>query len=55
MFKAMALRLQESKNRFSLTLPVKLVKFKGWKRGSELLPVINDKGELVIKEITLLK
>lgn len=36
---------------FSITLPLAVMKFKRWKKGTELLPMVDDKGDVVLKEI----
>lgn len=41
-------KLQEAKNRFSITIPRTLVERKGWKKGQELLLMFNEKGNVEI-------
>ncbi len=43
-------KLQESKNRFFVTVPKQFVKLVGWKRGQELAIYPTGEKELVIKE-----
>lgn len=45
------MKLQNNSGQFKLTIPKDLVKVKKWKHGSELVVVMNDSGDLVIKEI----
>ncbi|MFH1256951.1 MAG: AbrB/MazE/SpoVT family DNA-binding domain-containing protein [Candidatus Diapherotrites archaeon] len=44
------MKLQQSKNFFFLTIPKEYVKHKGWKKGQELLVLLGEKGDLLIKE-----
>ncbi len=43
-------RLQEVKGRYFITVPVELVKRKGWKKAQKLFFVFNEKGEIAIKD-----
>ncbi|MBD3249057.1 hypothetical protein GF336_03355 [Candidatus Woesearchaeota archaeon] len=45
------MKLQNNKGQFKLTLPKDIVKSKKWKQGTELLITMNEKGEIVIKEM----
>jgi len=44
-------KLQESKGRFSLTIPSDYVTLLGWKKGIELIIVPNGREELAIKTL----
>lgn len=44
-------KLQESKNRYSITIPKEYVKQKGWEKGQELVLGFDHNGDIVIKEI----
>lgn len=44
-------KLQESKNRYSITIQKKFVKAKGWEKGQELLVNLNNDGNIEIKEM----
>jgi len=44
-------KLQESKNHYSITIPKQFVKAKGWEKGQELPVNLNDKGNIEIKEV----
>jgi hypothetical protein len=37
---------------FNITLPLGIMKMKRWKKGTELLLTLDEKGEVVLKEIT---
>lgn len=43
-------RLQEGKSQFFLTIHKKLVKAKGWKKGTEIDELLNSDGDIVLKE-----
>lgn len=45
------MRLQESKNRYSITIPKEYVLLKKWKKGQMLAIAVNQDGDLVIKEV----
>ncbi|MBW2981879.1 AbrB/MazE/SpoVT family DNA-binding domain-containing protein [Candidatus Woesearchaeota archaeon] len=45
------MKLQDNKGQYKLTIPKDLAKVKGWKQGTELAVVMNQEGDLVIKEI----
>jgi hypothetical protein len=47
------MRLQESKGRFSLTIPKQYITLLNWDRGTELLvlPDMDKKGTLTIQEM----
>jgi len=36
---------------FNITLPLGIMKIKRWKKGTELLLTLNEKGEVILKEI----
>jgi hypothetical protein len=36
---------------FSITLPIGIMKIKRWRKGTEVFPTMNEKGEIVLKEI----
>jgi hypothetical protein len=36
---------------FSITLPLTIIKMKKWKKGTELFATINDKGDIILREI----
>lgn len=38
---------------FNITLPLGIIKMKRWKKGTELFPTLNEKGEVILKEITV--
>lgn len=40
------------KGQFSITLPLGIIKMKQWKKGTEIFPTLNEKGEVILKEIT---
>lgn len=44
-------KLQESKNRCSITILKQFVKAKGWEKGQELLVNLNDKEDIEIKKV----
>lgn len=37
---------------YGITLPLGIIKMKKWKKGTEIFPTLNDKGEVVLKELT---
>lgn len=39
------------KGQYTITLPLEIIEIKKWKKGTKLYPYINEKGELVLKEI----
>jgi len=39
------------KGQYTLTLPLDIILIKKWKKGTKLYSYINEKGELVLKEI----
>jgi hypothetical protein len=41
------------KGQFNITLPLGIIKMKRWKKGTELYPTLNEKGEVILKEITV--
>ena len=46
------MRIQETKNgQHFITLPIMIVKGKGWKKGTELKIQINEKGDIILKEV----
>jgi carbohydrate-selective porin OprB len=45
------MKIQDNKGQFKLTIPRDLVKIKGWKQGTEVIIVMNETGDLIIKEI----
>ncbi len=45
------MKLQDNKGQYKLTIPKDLAKVKGWKQGTELVIVMNQEGDLIIKEI----
>jgi len=46
------MKLQQSKrNQFYLTLPLRIVEAKGWKKGTEFKIKFNEKGNLEIEEV----
>jgi hypothetical protein len=38
---------------FNITLPIGIIKMKRWKKGTEIFPTMNEKGEIVLKEMIL--
>jgi len=45
------MKLQEDKSgRFNITVPISIVRAKGWDKGDELNWEINDDGGIVLKE-----
>jgi len=36
---------------YSITLPLGIIKMKKWKKGTEIFLTLNEKGEVVLKEI----
>ena len=40
------------KGQFSITLPLGIMKMKKWKKGTEIFPTLNEKGEVILKELT---
>ncbi len=44
-------KLQEVKNRYSITIPKQYVKLKKWEKGQELVVGFDHNGDIVIKEI----
>jgi len=40
------------KGQYTITLPLEIIQLKKWKKGVKLYPYANEKGELVLKEIT---
>ena len=45
------MKLQNNKGQYKLTIPKDLAKVKAWKQGTELVIVMNQDGDLIIKEI----
>jgi len=45
------MRLQESKGRFSVSIPKDLVDAKQWTKGQRLFLAFNEKGNIEIREI----
>lgn len=45
------MKLQNNNGQFRITLPKDIVKSKKWKQGTELIVVMNEKGNLVLKEV----
>lgn len=45
------MKLQNNNGQYKLTIPKDIVNIKGWKQGSKLIAVMNESGDLVIKEI----
>ncbi len=46
-------KIQSPKSgQFNITIPLGLIKLKRWKKGTEIFPTLNEKGEVVLKEIT---
>jgi len=39
------------KGQFSITLPLGIIKMKNWRKGTEIFPTLNEKGEVILKEI----
>lgn len=37
---------------YSITLPLGIIKMKKWKKGTEIFLTLNEKGEVILKEIT---
>jgi hypothetical protein len=47
-------KIQSPKDgQYGITLPLGIIKLKGWKKGTELFPTLNEKGEVILKEITI--
>jgi len=44
------MKLQQTKNRYFLTMPVKLVKFLGWHKGQDIELVMGKNKEIILKE-----
>ncbi len=38
---------------FNITLPLGIIKMKRWRKGTEIFPTLNERGEVVLKELTL--
>jgi hypothetical protein len=36
---------------FGITLPLGIIKLKHWKKGTELFITMNEKGEIILKEL----
>jgi bifunctional DNA-binding transcriptional regulator/antitoxin component of YhaV-PrlF toxin-antitoxin module len=46
------MKIQQMKNgQHFITLPRQIVRAKNWKKGQELEIIINDQGQLIIKEV----
>jgi len=43
-------RIQETKDRYFITLPKTLVQQKGWKKGDQLFFVFNERGNLELTD-----
>ncbi len=43
-------KLIESQGRYNLTIPKEIIKKKGWKRGQELIVILNEKGNSEIRD-----
>ena len=39
-------KLQETKDRYFITIPREMVKQKGWKKGQEILFLFNERGNI---------
>jgi hypothetical protein len=46
-------RLQENKNRWFITIPKEIVKFKKWKKFQELIIIMDFDGNVQIREVRL--
>ena len=44
------MKLQQTKSRYFLTIPIKLVKFLGWQKGQEIELVMGKNKEIILKE-----
>jgi bifunctional DNA-binding transcriptional regulator/antitoxin component of YhaV-PrlF toxin-antitoxin module len=44
-------KIQESSGRYSITIPADLIKKKKWRKGKELIIILNNKGNLEILEM----
>jgi hypothetical protein len=42
---------QPQEGQFNITLPLGIIKMKKWKKGTELFLTLNEKGEVILKEI----
>jgi hypothetical protein len=40
------------KGQFSITLPLGIIKMKRWKKGTEIFLTLNEKGDVILKEMT---
>lgn len=49
------MKIQDNNGQFRLTIPKDLVKIKGWGRKTEVVVVLNDHGDLVIKDVKKMK
>jgi hypothetical protein len=45
-------KLQENKHRWFITMPKEIVEFKKWKKGQELLVVMDFDNNVQVKEFT---
>lgn len=43
-------KLQESKGRFSITIPREYIKKKGWKKGEKLILSFNERGNIEVMD-----
>lgn len=44
-------KTKEGKTHYFLTIPMALVNAKGWKKGTELKTELDNKGNIIIKEV----
>lgn len=44
-------KLQENKNRWFITIPKEIVKFKRWVKGQELVVALDSNDDIVIKDV----
>ena len=43
-------KLQETEDRYFITVPIALVKQKGWKKGQELFLIFNERGNIELTD-----
>ena len=45
------MKIQDNNGQYRITIPKDIAKLKGWKQGSEVIIILNEKGEVMIKEM----
>jgi bifunctional DNA-binding transcriptional regulator/antitoxin component of YhaV-PrlF toxin-antitoxin module len=45
------MKIQDNSGQFRLTIPKGIAKMKGWKQGTEIVIVMNEEGDIILKEV----